>query len=267
VYRFLLRPRWIALTVLMLAMTPACVALGQWQLHRYHERHDANTLVHRNLSASPVPVGELTAPTQDLDRRDIWRAVTATGRFDTRHQLLVRNRTQQGRAGLYVLTPLVTADGSAVVVNRGWVPPGPTAADLPPVPPPPTGTVTVRGRIRPPETLASSGIRDRAGAPAGEIYRIDTALIRQRLPYPLDRAYVEQTEGQGPAGPAAVPPPADQDEGMNLSYVVQWNLFAVIAVLTWGVLVGRETRRRRREAGAPGEEGQARWPAESKTMR
>src|SRR5205823_4858031 len=120
VYRFLLRPSWIALTLLLLLGIPVCVLLGQWQLSRYHQRHDYNQQLHHNLGAPAVPVGTLTSPDRDVPRRDGWRVVTAAGRYDPAHELLVRNRTQDGAPGFFVLTPLVGSDGAAVLVNRGW---------------------------------------------------------------------------------------------------------------------------------------------------
>jgi surfeit locus 1 family protein len=56
----------------------------------------------------------------------------------------------QGRPGFFVVTPLVLADGSAVLVQRGWQPRD--AADRTRVirPPAPDGTVRVAGRIAPP---------------------------------------------------------------------------------------------------------------------
>jgi cytochrome oxidase assembly protein ShyY1 len=263
VYRFLLQRRWVALTVLALVAVPTCVALGQWQLHRYHQRHAANQVLHRSMNAAPVPVEQLTGPDRDVTPRDRWRAVVATGTYDTQHELLARNRSQDGRPGFYVVTPLRTASGTAVLVNRGWVGLADTATARPDVPAPPAGDVTVTGRIRPSETRKSSGIRDRAGAPAGQIYLISTETISAGLPYPLDRAIVELT-GQQPAArtaPEPVPPPEDQDEGMNLSYFVQWNLFAAAGVVTWVLLVWREVRSRRRAlAGDTPETGPATAP-------
>ena len=46
------------------------------------------------------------------------------------------------------MTPLVTADGSVVRVNRGWIAAGADARTSPDVPAPPSGTVTVVGRVR-----------------------------------------------------------------------------------------------------------------------
>jgi cytochrome oxidase assembly protein ShyY1 len=254
VFRFLLRPRWIALTLFAVLAVPTCIGLGQWQWHRYQLRHAANEVMTRNLAAAPVDVRDLTGPARDLDERDRWRTVTATGRYDTGRELLARNRTQHGRPGFYVVTPLVTSDGSAVLVTRGWVGLGAAgSAARPEVPAPPPGEVTVTGRIRPGETRRNSGIRERSGAPEGQIYLISTENIGKRLPYPLDRAIVELT-GQRPAAaatPEPLDPPGEATEWMNLAYAVQWNLFAALAPVGWMLLVWQEAKGRRRQDGTP----------------
>src|SRR5690606_10353413 len=95
--------------------------LGFWQLHRWEVKSAAADLQEHNLAADPVPVDELTEPGTDLDPADRWRRATLTGTYDGEHELLVRNRDGSQGVGLHVLTPLVTEDGTALLVNRGWV--------------------------------------------------------------------------------------------------------------------------------------------------
>ncbi len=52
--------------------------------------------------------------------------VEVAGRYDAGRQILIDNRVHAGRAGYHVVTPLVIEDGRAVLVNRGFVPAGPT---------------------------------------------------------------------------------------------------------------------------------------------
>ena len=67
------------------------------------------------------------------------------GIFDPGEEVLVRSQVHDGIAGWHVITPLVLADGRAVLVNRGWVP---LEMDAVPVPAaPPSGQVTVTGWV------------------------------------------------------------------------------------------------------------------------
>ncbi|WP_225878669.1 SURF1 family cytochrome oxidase biogenesis protein [Spongiactinospora rosea] len=255
-YRFLLTPRWLVLHVVVLLVIPAFVFLGRWQFGRYEERSGDSERITASLHAPAVPLTRLAAPGGPSVRpADEYRAVEASGSYDAGHGLLVRRRPQNGTTGYYVLTPLVVAPGQAVIVNRGWVAAGATADTPPQVPPPPTGEVTVTGRLRLPESEETSGIRNRAGLPPGQVLLIDTAAIGAGLPYKIVGGYVDLTK-QHPA-PAAAPEPVPEPDvasggGLNLAYGVQWWLFIAIAVGGWAFLIRREAADIR--AGSAGED-------------
>ncbi|MFG1680557.1 SURF1 family protein [Nonomuraea sp. NPDC049269] len=254
-YRFLLTPRWIALHIVVLLVIPAFVFLGRWQFGRFEERSANSTQVTANLAADPVPVESLVS--QGLKESDRFRAVTASGSYDAAHALVVRRRPQEGQLGFYVLTPLVTGPGKAVLVNRGWVKAGATADAPPEVPPPPTGQVTVTGRLRLSETEETAGIKDRAGLPAGQVLLIDTGKIGKALPYQLVGGYVDLMKQQPESAAAPVPVPAPDvgaGGGLNLAYGVQWWLFIGVAVGGWFLLIRREVADRKAEEDAPVQE-------------
>lgn len=245
-YRFLLSRRWLGFAALTLVLCVAFVLASQWQLNRNEQRQVLNAVVEANVGRPPVPVGELLAPPElaDLSVAQMeWRAVTATGTYDTDHELLVRNRQLSGAGvGYEVLTPMVTADGTALVVNRGWVPAGATAATRPDVPPPPVGEVTVTGRVRPSETTPP----DRADPPAGQLIAVDVDRMAAQLPYPVYGAWVQvMTEEPAPATAPARLPVAEITDGPHLSYAVQWILFVGVAVVGYVVLIRREAEDRR----------------------
>jgi cytochrome oxidase assembly protein ShyY1 len=226
-------------SVLLLIVLPGSYLLGRWQLDRYDARREHNAQARANLSApaadlaSVVPVG---GPVRDAD---VWRTVTAPGRYDVAHQQLVRNRPYHGKPGFHVLTPLVAADGTAVLVNRGWVEAGPSAATAPQVPPPPADQVMVTGRLR--ASASDRGRRGHGGLPAGQVARIDVPAIAVTLPYPLRGGYVEAvSEKPAAAGaPERIEPP-ELGVGPHLAYGIQWWIFGVIAVIGVVLLFRRE---------------------------
>ncbi|MFK4225703.1 SURF1 family protein [Streptomyces sp. NPDC019890] len=249
-YRFLLSRQWVILTLIGLVLIPTMIELGFWQLHRHQHRVAQNTLIAENLRAKPVPVTELTSPGHTVPRADYWRRVTATGTFDTAHEVVVRRRTSaDDRVGFHVLTPLVLADGRAVLINRGWIP---TAADqkaFPSVPPAPKGTVTVTGRLKADETTRASGIKDLAGLPPRQVMLISSAQQAESLGRTVLGGYLEQTAPE-PAGssPELIPDPDHDSIGPHMAYAVQWWLFAAGVPVGWVILVRRE--KRDREAAA-----------------
>jgi cytochrome oxidase assembly protein ShyY1 len=238
VYRFLLSPRWLRLIAAALAVAAGCVALGFWQLDRFDQKRARSDLVHANVAAAPVAPDALLAVGRPLAPRQEWRRVEASGRYDEAHQVLVRNRPMEGSTGYYVLTPLVASEGTALLVNRGWVPIGATARTLPEVPAAPTGQVTVIARLRVSEPS------DHKGAPlSGQVRRIDVPAIAATMPYDVYGGYGELVEQRpAPATSPTVLPEPDPGLGPHLAYAFQWWVFALIALGGVVVLARREAR-------------------------
>lgn len=242
-YRFLATPRWLGYAALTVAAAVVMVLLGFWQLDRYHQRADINARIDAGTSATPVPLTDLVGPPSGGPGtvgpapagNSEWTRVTVAGRYDSSHEILVRGRTVEGAVGFEVLTPLVLGDGTAVLIDRGWVPPADAGAlTAPQVPAPPGGGVTVAGRLRPPE---SRGERPQQVNGHTEIRRIAPSAIASTLPYPIFDAYV--TSDQPAAGLTAVP--ADKQNALqNAGYVLQWWLFAALAVFGFGYLARKE---------------------------
>jgi len=246
VFRLLRRPRWLALTALVAVAMVAFVQLGLWQLRRLEERRERNAAVVTGERQAAVPAGDVLAADRPVAPGEEWHRVSARGRYDTAHQLLLRNRPLEGRNGFHVLVPLVTATGPAVLVDRGWVPAGASATDLPDVPPPPAGEVTVVGRVRLAEPPKGG-----PPPPPGQLVRIDVPTVARGLGYPLAGGYVELAveRPQPTTAPTLLPAPEVSD-GPHLAYAVQWFLFAVVALVGWALLLRREARDER-ELGQP----------------
>lgn len=245
-YRFLLTPGWLARLAAALAIAGVMVLLGAWQLSRYEERSAVNARIDAAEVEQAVPLGEVLAtPTTGavgpaVPAADTWTMVTATGRYDPAHELLARGRTVEGRVGFEVLTPLMLADGSAILVDRGWVPPaeaGLTAA--PEVPAPPGGQVTVTGRVRPGESGSDAPVERHDGVP--QTRRINLESVAAELPYPLYGAYLTVDTQQPPADPGLAPIPVRRENAwLNAGYTVQWWLFAAMVLAGFAWLAKRQ---------------------------
>ncbi|HEX4895961.1 MAG TPA: SURF1 family protein [Solimonas sp.] len=101
-------------------VTLACLgmgALGVWQLQRAADKEARLALYAAADQQTPrtVQAGSFADP-ERIERARI------RGQFDVSRQLLLDNQSQDGRPGLHVWTPVLIADGSIVVVDRGWVP-------------------------------------------------------------------------------------------------------------------------------------------------
>ncbi|APU44255.1 MULTISPECIES: SURF1 family protein [unclassified Streptomyces] len=253
-YRFVLTRQWVSLTLVALVLIPVMIKLGFWQYHRHVHRVAQNQLIEANLRAEPVPVTEVTSPGHKVPRSDFWRAVTATGTYDSAHEVVVRMRTSNDdKVGFHVLTPLVLADGRVVLVDRGWVPGGGDPRAYPPVPAAPAGEVTVTGRLKADETSGGSGIKDRKGLPDRQVMLINSGQQSEYLGRPVLGGYLELTDpAPGDGGPETVADPDHDSIGAHMAYAVQWWLFASAVPVGWLVLVRRE-KRDREEAAARAE--------------
>jgi surfeit locus 1 family protein len=260
-----LRPRWIVGHLLILAIAFTCVQLGLWQLRRLDEKRDRIDLVRAAQAQPPVPVDALLAAGDPLTGAAAdavaFRTVTATGTYDVEHELLVRNRPLGGVNGNDVITPLVLADGTAVLVTRGWVP-----FDVPderPLPgaEPPAGTVTVTGVLQRTERGGALAPIDAPDGDLGSLGRLDVAAIADDLPYPVLPLTLLLSD-QEPVQPGDFPAPAEVDEpgeGPHLSYALQWFTFATLALVIWP-LVMRKAAAKGGGAAAPsaGDDGETR---------
>ncbi|MER5335950.1 SURF1 family protein [Micromonospora sp. NPDC002717] len=251
VYRFLLTPRWLGILALTLVAAAVMVLLGNWQLDRYHGRTAINERIDAGLRMDPVPLRDvLPAPTggsgtagpAPAEERS-WTKVTVTGRYDSANVVLVRGRAVERTVGFEVLTPLVLADGTAVLVDRGWIPPAPggDATVQPNVPPAPTGEVTVTGRVHLSES-GSVGVTRRDGKL--ETRRIAVPRLAQELPYPVHGAYLLLDEQTPAADPTFKDVPVGHTNNwQNFGYVVQWWIFAAMTLFGYGWVARREARR------------------------
>ncbi|GAA4355130.1 SURF1 family cytochrome oxidase biogenesis protein [Angustibacter luteus] len=227
----------VGLALMALVVALGCVGLSRWQYHRFEHKHDAKQLVQRNYGARAVPLADLMAdPDQPFDPADQWRRVQVTGQYDTAATTLVRNRPHDDgdsnpTYGYEVLVPLVLSDGSALLVDRGWVPNGTEGTnpgqepDV--VPAPPSGTVQVVARLRPSEPHRGQRV------PEGQVASIDVPQIARSTGLDLYPAYGALVSEVPPATPAPVllgKPELDGGEGINASYAVQWLLFAALAL-------------------------------------
>ena len=237
-YAFLRQPRWLALAFLIVLVVPSFILLSRWQLSRLDQRRHYNAVVTANAAQAAVPVGTVMAPgspTSAIGDPQTWRQVTATGHYDTAREVLVRRRPLQGANGFWVATPLVTDSGAVLVVNRGWIEAVGGAGAVQPVPPPPSGPVTVVGRVQPSQDAPSPQPSD---LPAGQVTDLDVALVGGSGAYP---GYVDLVSSDPTQASGLTPIPLPElDEGPHLSYAVQWILFAVVAVTGFVLLVRRE---------------------------
>ncbi len=228
------------------------VNLGFWQLRRLDERRTYNALVESRQDLPAATVEELLpdGPTSTSDEVNdvIYRPLTVTGTYAADQEVLVRNRTFNSVPGYWVLTPLIQRDGTAVVVDRGWVPFDSTNPDGPWTDfAPPTGVVTVVGKVQASQVRSNGIIGGPKDADEGRLTtlsRVDIGRLQQQVDetlYPISIDLTSQDPNQVGLLPVPIPPP-ELDEGPHLNYAGQWFIFATLTVIVYPLLMRRVAR-------------------------
>lgn len=251
---FLLRPRWLVSHVFVAVLVVTMISLGFWQLDRLDQRRERNDLISDRREEPAVAVDTLLSSGDDAaaveDLR--YRVVEATGTYDDDASFEVRNRTLDGTAGVWAVTPLQFEGGERVGVVRGFVAFG--QDDEPDIPPAPGGEVTVTGVLGSPDGFDGTAPQDLE--PFVEADDSLPGLVMAESSEPPE-------EGWGTVM-HAVPPP-DLEEGPHMAYAAQWFIFATIAALGYPLVLYRIVQRRQRDA-ALAREANARSNGERKDL-
>ena len=234
------RPRLVP-TVATIVAIALFVTAGHWQQGRMEQKE---TLRVQFDAASANPPS--TLPSEPVDWA-AWRyrPVAAHGTFDAARQILTDNKVEDGHAGFHVVTPLVLADGRAVLVDRGWIAAGETRAQLPQAAPP-TGPVTVLGRVNIP---AAHYVELAHAAPVDGVWQnLDPARFAAASGLPVMPIVLEQTAPlAGSAGESDKLvrnwPAPDFGIEKHRIYMMQWYLFAATAAGLWLFLNLRNSRK------------------------
>ncbi|WP_432563403.1 SURF1 family cytochrome oxidase biogenesis protein [Kineococcus sp. SYSU DK003] len=251
VLRLLREPRWIRGLAVAVLVALVCCVLGRWQWHRREDRLAANGPLVQNYDAAPVEVTSVLPAGAELADEDVWTAVRVSGTYDTDATVLVRNRPRDEQTGYDVLVPLVLGDGTALLVDRGWLPAGADAERPDSVPAPPAGQVSVVAHLRQWEDAR------RGTVPPGQVGSIAAGAVGEAT---AAAGAPELLGGYGvlvSEDPAAAQAPAKAveptvDEGPHLAYTVQWFGFALTALIVWVVAGRRELQARAEAAPAQG---------------
>jgi len=246
VLRVVISRRWLTALAVAAIFAVACVYLGRWQWHRHEDKAARAERINSHYFASPVPLTNvLPGPDAILPLAKEWSLVSATGRYAAPSLMLVRNRPNNGVFGYEVVVPLELADGTSLLVDRGWIPNGRSAAEPSAVPATPAGKVTVTGWLR----LGERSLKRQM--PAGRLASINLAEARAQTDASLYGAYLIMRAEVGPPGEQIVRPQAleepDTGEGPHLAYALQWWFAAPVGF----VLVFLGARREHLEGSEP----------------
>lgn len=243
------RPRSLLATILLglgaILIFATLVGLGTWQVQRRAWKLDLIARVEARVHAAPA-----AAPTRPhwlglTAASDEYRRIRAEGRFLHDRETLVQAVTDRG-GGYWVMTPLAQADGTTILVNRGFVPP---EWRDPAIRKPGPAEASVIGLLR--LTEPGGAFLRRNDPPAGRWYSRDVAAIASArgladtAPYFIDVDAAPNPGGLPVGGLTVV---AFQNN--HLVYAATWYALALMVMGAAWLFVREE--RRRPHGGADG---------------
>jgi surfeit locus 1 family protein len=235
--------------VLLVALLSAALTarLGVWQLDRAAQKTALQQALETQRALPPLRQAELAKAAAELPAQ-IHRLAAVQGRWLAAQTVYLENRQMNGRPGFYAVTPLQLDDGSAVLVQRGWLPRDILDRTRIAAPPPPEGTVQVLGRIAP----GPARLYEFEGAASGAIRQnLEVSSFARETGLPLRPMALVQEDGTAPPADGLLrqwPQPAlgvDKHHG----YAFQWFALSalIIGLYVWFQLV-RPARVRARGA-------------------
>lgn len=259
------------MTVIALALLAAAaavfVSLGQWQLGRAEERQVLAEQIDWGRTQPPIELSVATPPHDMLP----WRPAKVRGVWMTHLSVWLDNRNLDGRAGLWLATPLMLEGGKTLLVLRGWIA-RPIGADPEPVVPTPKGPVKIQGELlthvpRLYELKSVRGESNRtsiAGFPAGwpdsptyamhnstlsfpRVQNLELSLFAELTRLNMMPVVMMQTDDAKDGLTRQWPGPS-LDFEKNKGYALQWFSFAGIAMLAWLGIIWRTWRRYKGQA-------------------
>lgn len=233
---------WVLLAAALLG-TALTARLGVWQLDRAAQKNTLQAALDSRRALPPLPAAELAASEPQAAAQH-HRAVVLEGRWMADRTVYLDNRQMNGRPGFFVVTPLLLADGTAVAVQRGWLPRDAAERTHIVAPATPETLVQVAGRIAPPP----GRLYEFAGAASGPIRQnLDLAAFGQEIGRRLRPVSVVQEDGPLTPNDGLLrqwPRPA-ADVHKHYGYAFQWFALAtlILGLYVWFQLLRPRLRR------------------------
>jgi cytochrome oxidase assembly protein ShyY1 len=258
-----LKPRWIMTLILVMALAAVFVLLSQWQFSSSRQAEPSEP----QSTETVRPLTGVLAPGVPLSASAADQMVSADGVFLPGTRLLVPDRLQAGREGLWLISAFAvegapapraddadpdgadsgsTADGPSVVIPvvHGWVPDAAAAERVAEL----DGAAALTGRLLPSEGPEA------VDPVVGQVAALATAELTNVWDRPSYSAFVvsstitvdgAQVPAEEPLEPVTVAPqPQDRPVNwLNIFYAIEWFVFAGFAFFLWWRLVADDYRR------------------------
>lgn len=238
------RARRVVVAIAALAAALLTARLGFWQLDRAGQKLAIEATVDERARLPPIEQLSALAASPEVAQGQYHRRLHLSGHWSIAHTVYLDNRQMRGRTGFFVVTPLLLADGSALLVQRGWLPRDFQDRSRVANVPSPTGEVQVIGRIAPPPTR----LYEFAASESGRIRQnidLDAFARETGLRLRPVSLLLAELPGSGDDGLLRDWPAPSAGVDKNRGYAAQWFAMSALIVIlyVWFQLI--QPRRRR----------------------
>jgi surfeit locus 1 family protein len=216
-------------TLVYMCLLPALLALGMWQLDRSEQKR---VLLQLQEQAGAAQILKLSAAIEEQAGVLRYRQAEVSGHYDVAHQFLLDNQISGGKAGYFVLTPLVlTGETKAILVNRGWIPQNPDRTVLPDLQVNNAETI-IRGRINhfPSVGIKLAGAEIPTEAWPSLVQVVDANVLAKKLGYSLFQFQLELDKELPDGFKREWQTSTIMQPEQHTAYAIQW--FALALTLT-----------------------------------
>ena len=170
-----------------------------------------------------------------LARDERFARIDVSGHYDPVRHILLDNQIWKGRAGVHVFTPFYTLDGTAILVNRGWLPLAADRQTMPAVPTPQHETV-LRGMLNnlpvPGRMLGQADRMNQNQWPQLVTY-LNLENIIESLDVPLEKRIIQLSASEQAGFEGRDWKPVFLTSRKHKAYAFQWFAFATVSIVLW----------------------------------
>ena len=232
------------ITLAALLTAGVTARLGFWQLDRAAQKDALRSAIEERGRLPPLDGAVLAADAAQASLQH-HRRVTLVGRWAAEHTVFLDNRQlATPQPGFFVLTPLMLADGRAVLVQRGWAPRHPAERTRVPATPTPVDEVRIDGRIAPPPARTFA-IADEARSRIRQNVDLDE-FARETGLHLVPLSVLQLDPVTPPDGLLRAWPAAPAGQHRHLGYAFQWFGLSTLVVVLYVWFQFIQPRRGRR---------------------
>ena len=213
-------------TVALFILAGLFASLGMWQTKRAAEKEQTEI---QHQTASTVSFKTALARDERFARIDV------SGHYDPVRHILLDNQVWKGRVGVHVFTPFYTTDGTAILVNRGWLPLTANRQTLPDIPTPQQETV-LRGMLNtlpvPGRILGQADKMNQNQWPQLVTY-LNLENISESLDVSLENRIIQLSQSEQAGFEGRDWKPVFLTSRKHRGYAFQWLALATISIVLW----------------------------------